>query len=191
MTTGILSRPLALDNTFRSHLRLVEPDDAAFICELRADPRLNRHLSKSSPEVEAQKAWIENYKQREAAGSEYYFVIHSDGADCGVVRMYDFQENSGSFCWGSWIIKQPAPISLAPYTAALIYELGFDVLGFEQSHFDVRKENEKVCRFHLRTGAIRVGETELDQLFVFKRESWPSLREASERHIRKHRVSLK
>lgn len=41
----------ALDPAFRTHLRLVNADerDAAYICALRGDERLNRHLSASHP----------------------------------------------------------------------------------------------------------------------------------------------
>lgn len=183
----ILTAP-ALDDKLRSHLRLVEVRDAEFICDLRADSTLNRHLSKTSTKVEDQREWIENYKIREADGKEFYFVIVADALPRGVVRMYDFRESPRSFCWGSWILKQPSPPGLAIYTTVLMYELGFEALGFEQSHFDVRKENEKVARFHLRCGANEVGETNTDRLFVFHSDNWPEFKRRSERQIMAHRL---
>jgi hypothetical protein len=40
-----------------------------------------------------------------------------------------------------------------------------DALGFQASHFDVRKGNKSVWKFHERFGATRVGETEKDYLY--------------------------
>lgn len=182
----------ALDPSFRTHLRLVNADetDAAFICALRSDPALNRHLHASSADVAAQLAWLHGYKQREAAGEEYYFVIVCDGQDRGVVRMYDFREIEGrrSFCWGSWIIPPPKTPGLATYSALLIYEAGFETLGFEQAHFDVRRGNTGVVAFHTRAGARRVGEDEQDVFFWFFPEDYAALKARSAAQIEAHRV---
>jgi RimJ/RimL family protein N-acetyltransferase len=182
----------ALDPAFRTHLRLVNADqaDAAYICALRGDERLNRHLSASSADVGAQLAWLQGYKRREAAGEEYYFVIVCDGEDRGVVRMYDFREIEGrrSFCWGSWIIPPPKTPGLATYSALLIYEVGFEALGFEQAHFDVRRENTGVVAFHTRAGARRVGEDEQDVFFWFFPEDHQALKARSASQIAAHRV---
>jgi RimJ/RimL family protein N-acetyltransferase len=181
----VLEAP-ALNQMFRFHFRLVEPADAAFICTLRSDPELNRHLSPSSPDVEAQRRWIESYKAREAEGCEFYFVIVADDADQGVVRMYDFREIDGrkSFCWGSWIIKPPRPPSLVTFSAICIYELGFNTLGFEQSHFDVRRENTAVTGFHHRAGAKKTGEDELNLYFEFPSNHFSGLLAASTEQIK-------
>lgn len=71
-------------------LRPVVPDDAAYLHALRTDPCYNTHLSPVAGGVEAQRAWIERYLEREAQGSEIYFVIErrSDAQRCGVVRLY-------------------------------------------------------------------------------------------------------
>lgn len=181
----ILAAP-ALDPRFRSHLRLVEPEDAAYIAALRADPALNRHLSPPPESVAAQRDWIEAYKTREAAGREFYFVIRSGGADRGVVRLYDFRD--GSFAWGSWIIPPGRPAGLVTFSAVMVYEIGFDALGFDRSHFDVRKGNAGVIAFHLRAGAVEAGETAADRLFTFPRAAWPAFRAASAARIAAHRV---
>ena len=183
----LLAAP-AMDAGFVSHVRFVEPEDAEFICRLRADPALNSHISHSSPDVVAQRHWIERYKTREAAGEEYYFVIRHRGADLGVVRIYDFQGTS--FCWGSWIILPTRPPGLVTFSAVLIYEMGFDCLGFAQSHFDVRLENRKVIDFHLRSGAEPTESNDLDQFFVFPRAIWPAFRTASAEQIAQHRLRI-
>jgi len=182
----------ALDRRYRSHLRLVEaaPADAAYICALRSDPALNRHLSRSAPDPDAQLRWLERYKAREQAGEEYYFVIVSDGADHGVVRLYDFREIEGrrSFCWGSWIIPRPRPSGLVVYSALLVYEVGFDGLGFDQAHFDVRRGNRGVIDFHERAGARRIGEDEQDVFFWFFPQDHRRMRAANAAQVAEHRV---
>lgn len=182
----------ALDPRYRTHLRLANADlaDAAYICALRADPALNRHLSPSTPEAAEQLNWLERYKTREQADEEYYFVIVCDGADRGVVRMYDFRHIDGrrSFCWGSWIIPPPRTPGLATFSALLIYEVGFEALGFDQSHFDVRLENRGVIAFHERAGARRVGQDDQDAFFHFLPQDYRRMRQAHPSQIAEHRV---
>lgn len=184
----------ALNPRFRTHLRLVEPtvEDAAYICELRSDPELNKHLNPSSSEVEAQRQWLEGYKAREAAGREYYFVIICDGAKAGLVRIYDLRpdQRPTSFAWGSWIIPAPRAPGLVTFSALLVYEVGFDVLGFEQAHFDVRKENTGVVAFHLRAGAIQVGDEGEDLFFTYPPEAYHALKAASAERYAEHRAPV-
>lgn len=181
----------ALDSRHRTHLRLVNADagDAAYICRLRGDESLNQHLNPSSADVAAQLRWLEGYKLKEQAGEEYYFVIVSDGADAGLVRLYDFRELEGrrSFCWGSWIIPPPRAPGLVTFSALLVYEVGFGALGFEQSHFDVRRGNTGVIGFHERAGARRVAEDAQDVFFRFLPEDHERLKAASAAQIAAHR----
>jgi RimJ/RimL family protein N-acetyltransferase len=184
----------ALDARRRTRLRLVNADarDAAYICALRGDETLNRHLNRSAADVAAQLAWLKAYKAREQAGEEYYFVIVSDGADAGLVRLYDFCERDGrrSFCWGSWIVPAPRAPGLVTYSALLVYEVGFGALGFEQSHFDVRRANEGVIAFHARSGARRTHEDDTDVFFEFLPQDHDRLRAASAAQIAAHGAQL-
>lgn len=186
MSRAALLKSASMDDEFLSYVRFVEPSDAEFICNLRSDQTLNRHISATSSDVDAQRCWIDEYKKREAVGNEFYFVIRHQEKDYGVVRMYDFKDNS--FSWGSWIILPSRPNGLVTYSAVMIYEMGFDVLGFDQSHFDVRVENEKVINFHLRSGAIQMARNDLDQNFVFPISQWTKFREVSIPQIRAHQV---
>lgn len=72
---------------------------------------------------------------------EFYFKIISNNKKVGVVRIYDLKDDS--FCWGSWIILDDAPKTVALESTLMIYEFGFNVLGFNNCHFDVRKLNKK------------------------------------------------
>lgn len=158
-------------------MRLAEEGDAAFILSLRTDPALNRYLSPTSADEAAQRAWLRAYKARERGGEEYYFLIQDKvAAPVGTVRLYDFRDGRGSFCWGSWILLPAAPRKAAIESAVLIYEHAFGTLGFAGSHFDVRLDNAHVLAFHDRFGATRVGQDAENVYFVLTAQDYARLR---------------
>lgn len=164
------------------NLRTVTEEDAEFIYTMRQNKDKTKYLSKVIGTVESQKEWIKNYKQREEDKKEFYFVIESkDKEKLGLVRMYDFQDES--FCWGSWLIKEDAPKTTAIESVLQIYEFGFYSLGFERSHFDVRKGNDKVIAFHKRFGAKIVNEDVLDYFFNFEKSDYEITKEKYKRYL--------
>lgn len=161
----------------RLQLRLVEPEDAAFIHGLRTDPAYNAHLSPVTGTVADQAAWIAGYKAREAAGTEFYYIIERrDGVPCGAVRLYGITQDS--FTWGSWILNTDKPPKAALESALLIYEIGFDRLGKPRAVFDVRLDNERVLQFHRRFGAIETGRDAENLYFELSRARFADLRSA-------------
>ncbi|WP_265733135.1 GNAT family N-acetyltransferase [Aliarcobacter thereius] len=163
-------------------MRTVTTEDAEFIYNMRQNQNKTKYLSKVSGTVESQKEWIKNYKQREENQKEFYFIIESkDEEKLGLVRMYDFKEDS--FCWGSWLVKEDSPKSTAIESALQIYEFGFYNLGFKKSHFDVRKGNDKVIAFHKRFGAKIVEEDELDYFFNFEKSDYEITKEKYKRYL--------
>lgn len=151
-------------------LRLVEESDAAFIVSLRTDEKYNKHLSAVTGDVDAQVNWIRRYKEDETNKQQFYFIIERlDGVRCGTVRVYDFVDDS--FCWGSWILNEDKTRYAAIESAFLVYKFGFDELGFQKCHFEVRKGNDRVISFHEKIGATHTGETELDYLFQITKEA--------------------
>lgn len=134
--------------------------DAAFIFGLRNDPVKSQHLSTVSALLEDQVAWLERYG---ASEGQAYFIIEHGGERVGTVRLYDAQGDS--FCWGSWILVDQRPRHAALESALMVYSYAMDDLGFLAAHFDVRKANEKVCRFHERLGANKTGTSELDNFY--------------------------
>lgn len=164
------------------NIRTVNIDDAQFIFDMRHNESKTKYLSKVSGTVESQKEWIKSYKCREKEKKEFYFIIESkDDEKLGLVRMYDFKDDS--FCWGSWLIKEDAPKTTAIESSLQIYEFGFYSLGFEKSHFDVRKGNDKVVAFHTRFGANIVDEDELDYFFNFKKSDYEITKEKYKRYL--------
>ena len=149
-------------------LRLVEPEDAAYLHGLRTDPRYNAHLSPVTGTVEDQRAWIERYKQREAAGEEAYFIIERrDGVPCGTVRLYDIEGTR--FTWGSWILDASKPPKAAVESAVLSFGHGFDALDLAEAHIDVRHENSRAIAFYRRFGMTETGTDAQNIYFTYPR----------------------
>ena len=164
------------------NLRTVEVEDAEFIFEMRQNQDKTKYLSKITGTVESQKEWIKNYKQREYEQKEFYFVIESNNSQkLGLVRMYDFQNES--FCWGSWLIKEDAPKTTAIESALQVYEFAFYKLSFDKSHFEVQKGNDKVIAFHQRFGAKIVDENEKEIFFNFEKSDYEIIKEKYKRYL--------
>lgn len=149
-------------------LRLIKPDDAAYVHGLRTNPFYNSHLSKVTGTVQDQRAWIEGYQAREAAGQEFYYVIErKDCTRCGLVRLYDFDVES--FTWGSWILDENKPRKAALESAVLIYQIGFLDHNLDSAIFEVLNENSHTLAFHRRFGALETGHDELNTYFKYAR----------------------
>lgn len=141
-------------------LRLVDESDASFILSLRLDESYNKFLSSVNNDIEKQKAWIKNYKQKENNNEEFYFIIETlNGTPCGTVRVYDIHNNS--FSWGSWILNESKTRTAAIESALLVYIFGFDIKGYSRCHFEVMKGNEKVISFHDKFNAKKINEDDI------------------------------
>lgn len=141
-------------------------NDAEFIVELRTDARKSAHISKTSNNIKLQEEWLEKYTND---CEQVYFVIQKiNGERIGTVRLYDVQGDS--FCWGSWILKEGVPSNFAIESALLVYHFALS-LGFKNAHFNVRKGNESVWKFHERFGALKSGETADEYLYSISLEA--------------------
>jgi len=154
--------------------KLADIDDAEFILELRTNATYNKHLSITKASLMDQRHWLKDYKLREKDNKEYYFIIYRKDSNerIGTVRLYDFIDNKKSFCWGSWILNERKTASSALESALLVYKVGFYSLGFEQSHFDVRKDNDKVIAFHKKMGAVETSKNDIDVFFNYTKEKF-------------------
>lgn len=144
-------------------LRDAQVSDAAFILGLRTNAQKGQHLSSTNPELAAQRDWLQRYVSGLDPDQAYFIIEDRAGQALGTVRLYD--PRGDSFCWGSWIIVEGAPAGHAIESALMVYHYALG-LGFTAAHFDVRRANQSVWRFHERFGALRVGETELDHLYT-------------------------
>lgn len=154
-------------------LRLIEPSDAAYVHGLRSDPVISRHLSPVQGGEEEQRDWIIAYKQREAAGQEYYYIIERrDGLRCGTVRLYGLEADS--FTWGSWILDSNKPRKAALESAVLSFGVGFDHLARNTAKVDVRINNTHATAFYRRLGMTEAWRTDQDIFFTYSRARFES-----------------
>lgn len=135
-------------------------EDAEFIISLRTDKVKSRYLSQTSGDIEVQRNWLEMYQQDD---EQAYFIIEFDQEPIGTIRLYDAKADS--FCWGSWILKDGRPRYAAMESALMVYSYGYTHLGFKNSHFDVRRDNNRVCEFHERFGATRTDQNSSDYFY--------------------------
>lgn len=148
------------------YLRAAIPSDADFVYGLRTNAEKNKFLNKIGGTINDQRVWL---KSSCSDPYQIYFVICSNSDErIGLVRIYDQQDDS--FCWGSWLIKDGAPLTAAMESALLIYKYAVQTIGFTQCHFDVRIGNEKVISFHKKFGAIEVDRSESDIFFELSGE---------------------
>ena len=165
--TGVEKKESFLEG-FSVNLRDVEISDAEFILSLRMNPKKNRFLNVTAPDLEKQKEYLKRYKEKV---DEYYWVIEGkNGVPYGVVRIYDFQQKS--FCPGSWLTVPGAPITAGIEGLFHAFKFGFQDLGFRSAHFDVRKENRSVIRFDQKIGAIIIKEDALNYYFTLSSETF-------------------
>ena len=167
----------------RLAIRLVEPSDATFIHGLRTDPAFNRHLSVVTGDVTDQRTWIEDYKVREAAGREFYYIFErlDNGEACGVVRLYDIAQDS--FTWGSWIMANNKPAKGALESALLSFEIGFEKLVRPLALIDVRRDNVHALAFYQRLGMRELRRDEQDIFLDYSRDQFRAARDGLWRAI--------
>jgi len=157
-------------------LRLITPEDAAYVHGLRTHPVYARHLSPVQGTAEDQRRWIEAYKAREAAGQEaYYIITRLDGTRCGTVRLYDIEADR--FTWGSWILDAGKPPKAALESAVLSFGAGFALPGRETALVDVRIGNTHAEAFYRRLGMTETHRTGQDIYFEYSKSHYDADRQ--------------
>lgn len=155
-------------------IRLVEEKDAPFIVELRRNPKLNRFLSPTSPNVTDQEQWINGYKQRESEKKEFYFLISENGENRGLYRIYNI--NNFSFTIGSWLFTKCDQVNLPILSDLVLSDFGFNLLKLPVLLYDVRKENRKVIHYHLLKNPLIYNEDELNFYYLLQNKDWENSR---------------
>lgn len=157
------------------HVRLVRGEDAEFIVNLRTDEKLARYLHSTDDSVEKQVEWIKQYKIREAAGEDYYFIYDKDGQTIGVNRICNIKYDQEQVTAGSWICKADGMLSI--YTIMVLRDIIFDILRAKCDYFDVRKGNKKVQRLHEMLGANKVSSDEQNYYYCLTSEAYKQNKE--------------
>lgn len=150
------------------NLREVLLTDAPFILSLRCDTKKSQFLHQTQNNLTQQEDYLKRYFTLD---NEWYFIAETkNGAPLGTIRIYDVQGDD--FCIGSWIIKDNTLPQAVIESILLCYKYGFETLGFNKVHFDVRKGNKAVLGFHKSMGAKISGENEKYYFFTFNKEDF-------------------
>ncbi|MCK9617645.1 MAG: GNAT family N-acetyltransferase [Lentimicrobiaceae bacterium] len=156
---------LPSDFTFEKYglqLRFVNENDAEFIVKLRTNPKLGRFIHSTSSDIELQKKWIRDYKQRESEGKDYYFIFFKGGQPVGLNRIYHIEEDR--FTSGSWVFEQNAAFECSIASALIVRIIAFDILG-KEIEFGVEGchvDNKKVIKFNLMIG-LKIKGTRIEE----------------------------
>ena len=128
------------------HVRLVREEDAEFIVRLRTDSKLGHYIHSTSSDVSKQVEWIKDYRKRETAGTEYYFIFETiEREPVGVVRIYKIEEDK--YTSGSWLAKSNI-VGAGVLCDIIAREIAFELYPDSVNYYDVRKGNKKVIRYH-------------------------------------------
>ncbi|MGM9994305.1 MAG: GNAT family N-acetyltransferase [Candidatus Avigastranaerophilus sp.] len=150
------------------NIRDIEEKDAEFVLSLRCDKKKSQFLHKTDPDIQKQINYIRHYKTLD---NEWYFIIENkEGKPIGTYRIYDLRQDS--FCIGSWLMTDNSSLNEVIEGEYLSKIFAFETTGFNKFHFDVRKNNKKVMRFHKLMGAKIVSEDEIDYFFECTKEDY-------------------
>jgi len=161
-----------LQQKFKLKPRFVEKEDAAFILQLRTDPRLSRYISSTVDDIKAQEEWIEKYKVREKLKQEFYFIFENENkVRFGVNRIYNITDVS--FEIGSWLFAQNSPEGASIMADLFTRDFAFQTIpSMEYCRFEVRKDNKSVVRYHKRFNPELIAEDLLSYYFKLNRDDY-------------------
>ncbi len=153
-------------------LREINEDDATFVLSLRCDDKKSKYLHSTKNDLLEQIKYIQNYYKNKDG---WYFIIlrKKTNERIGTYRIYDIRRDS--FCIGSWIMVDGITSGELIESDYLIRSFGFNKLKTRKLHFDVRKGNKKVIRYHMRFGARIITQSDEDVFFECYKEDCVSL----------------
>ena len=151
-------------------VRFIQESDAEFILSLRTNPKLARYIHATSEDTTKQIEWTREYKKREQAGLDYYFIYSCENQYVGVNRIYDITADYGT--GGSWICLPNTDTEVSVATLLIMRDIMFEELDLLYDKFDVRKGNKQVQRIHKMMGARIVAEPNIDYFFELSRDEY-------------------
>lgn len=170
--------PLPSDFTMKKYglkVRLATEADTDFIMSLRTDSELSKFIHKTDHDVQKHLEWFRKYKLREAEARDYYFIYFKDDKPVGLNRIYNVYEYYGTI--GSWLCSPANEVEVSMATHFFLHDIIFEVIGLDLTIFDVRKGNKHVWKLHKMTGALLVGESDIDYYFVTTKAEYMKRRE--------------
>ena len=144
------------------YARLIDETDAEFIIQLRNQDKA-RFMNAVLPDTEKQKEWIKEYKNREQAGLDYYFIYYKNGLPLGLNRIYKIRNDS--FVGGSLVFSSKCEFEI-PILATLIQlHIGFEIMDKSICFGNIHKNNKIAIKFNRLLGNDFIYEDE-NELFI-------------------------
>lgn len=134
---------------FGLRLRAVEPDDASFIIAQRTHPRAVPFLGDTSPNIDAQRAWIA--VQRTRAQDAYWICENEAGVALGTIGIYDVHNSVGE--WGRLVVRPGS--KAAPGCLLLALTHAFEAMGLNEVVCTTVAENARAIAFYERAGLLQ------------------------------------
>lgn len=127
-------------------VRLINENDADFILSLRANPNRTKHMITLDCNLERQRKWIQEYKEREKEGLDYYFIYtNAKGIPIGVNRASSIDHSTKTSKSSSWITVEG--LKSEPLKMLIIgNEIIFNLIGVESSWGEVQKNNDRAIK---------------------------------------------
>lgn len=168
---------MELINKYGIILRLITIGDAEFIVNLWANnPLVSTFISPILPTIDSQTKWIENYKQKEQLGLDYYFVAQDLNSNrYGTVRLYNF--DAESFELGSWIFMPNSPFGMAVKTHIIGLSIGFELSKTDYCRVTVRKANTRVLKYLENFKPLIIKENDIDFYLLLLKENFYSFKD--------------
>ena len=157
------------EERYGMRVRNVDLGDADFLYKVRSDKYLTRFISQFDGSFEEQVEWLRNYKEREEAGIEWYFMFLYNGERQGVARLYKIEEDH--FTQGSWLFRPDSPAGCSILGNIISSEIGFELPGKEYELTDARKGN-KTHKWVKTFNPELLYETDLDIFYKITKENF-------------------
>jgi hypothetical protein len=153
------------------NVRFVNEDDAEFILELRTNPNLNKYINPTSSDVDIQRQWIKNYKERQEQGEDFYFIFEKPvGQRLGLCRIYDITVDT--FTIGSWIFSPQAPMGSSILADVITREIAYELFPAKKHLFDVKRANINVNRYNETFKSELLSQDELTNYYTCSKENF-------------------
>jgi len=164
-------------NKYGLYVRLVNESDAEFIINLRNEKRA-RFLNKISSNIDNQKEWIKEYKKRELAGVDYYFIYFIGEKPVGVNRIYNIQ--SDSFIGGSLVFRNACEFDISLLATLIQLYIGFEILDKSVSFGNIHKNNKRAIKFNRLLESDFVYEDETEVFLVLSKKIYLKVKDKFE-----------
>jgi hypothetical protein len=161
------------EDEFGLKISLIQNEDAEFIFELRNSNKA-RHLNGTVEYIDQQIFWIQEYKKRERAELEFYFIFWNGIERIGTIRFIKMDETT--FESGSWLFIDNIPFIISVKAELFCKDFAFEFFNFRNCYFYMNKKNVQVIRYHTLFEPIKIKEDKDYVYFMLDKERYYSKR---------------